>query len=758
MNLISNLKTLTPNEIRKNDLSAIPEDGEYHVRLIKGTETIIYAVNNGRNLELWLKMKNENGIQYIPFPKSIIEKETCRYGIKSHELKKFIEKTENFLMNESVDFPELKIMIDRDMVQEVVENTTRTKNKGERFRKSIREQVKWIIKSENKNKIIFGLTQTGKSPIMITNAMYYNIVYKMSVFIIVQDKNDAREQLRKRINGYFNKYKKFILKDISTSELTKDNFFNILYDERIKKTVDQDIKNAMSGKSSKIFILHRNSSDINKINEKMKNSHLKRFALIIDEADSNDKNDDESKVQQELAILKENASIIWNVTATPLETLVKEDIENRNILVMKVPEHYKDLSNVKYIPLPFDVKSCGKKEDNPFEKNPYLTEYLEQFSKKKGFDLRPCYDQIHPRISLLRIGHVVEPQMKVAKYISKNYPNVTTITYNGEGITIRGKGIDEKYMEIGDENSSLSNKIHSFKNCTISSILTYLYENGGYERYPNIIIISGRLAERGINFCSSNFEKCKRNNLMVWHLSEEYLVFSKDTDIPSIQQIAGRITGVFKDSIPLKIYSNRCEAIFKGKNCTEELVIRCKDNSDEDLTKNSLPLISLSSNKIPRKREDKDNIEVTEDGIEIVDDKDLSKLSKNFKAWSVDDDSKDGGLDWKKSFDCKRKVVTVSVPTELGEEEYKRILKLFPKWAKKDNQTNIANFIQNFDPEKEYTEKEIRTDTKNAGVRFTDCFDSKLNGKRVINGNFLQKVGNKYKLYPCLVNEFKRYF
>jgi hypothetical protein len=82
---------------------------------------------------------------------------------------------------------------------------------------------------------------------------------------------------------------------------------------------------------------------------------------------------------------------------------------------------------------------------------------------------------------------------------------------------------------------------------------------------------------------------------------------------------------------------------------------------------------------------------------------------------------------------------------------------MFPKWAKAD--TKIARFMQNLDPRKVYTEKEMKELCKNTNIsRIIQLLKFTTGNNGVCYGTILKKINNNYQLYTELVSSFEKYF
>ena len=80
---------------------------------------------------------------------------------------------------------------------------------------------------------------------------------------------------------------------------------------------------------------------------------------------------------------------------------------------------------------------------------------------------------------------------------------------------------------------------------------------------------------------------------------------------------------------------------------------------------------------------------------------------------------------------------------------------MFKKWSL--GSSKISIFMQNLNPDKVYNEDELKDLCENNVKRI-----ALVTTKNFINGSgwgkILQKKENNYKLHPCLIEEFKKYF
>lgn len=426
-------------------------------------------------------------------------------------------------------------------------------------------------------KIIKGYVQSRKSWIIIRACIFTVVHLRRSCLIVVENKTSALLQLKQRLDEYIEKMSDTVEIDIgvdSVKTLTKK----------------EKLKDVMSSVKPQIVIGLRNDCDMKHLSKNVNEGS--DFDVFIDESDVTDAVS-RAKCQKNLDYILDNAHFIFCISATILSSMVKDEIEKNNVFIMSKPIGYRDICSLKLVELEESTYSA-KKDSEPFQNDQYLKTYLSEFAT------RP-HQGIHPNISLVRVSSTLGPQNKVAKYIQVKHPEIVALTYNGGGtITMRGGALPKSAIKIGRKESNFESKIHSFKDMTIGKVLTWMYRNGGMVKFPRIIILAGKMADRGITFGSDNYSECVDQNKLPWHLTEMYYLTGDKTDQPSIIQAAGRLCGVFPDSLDLTLYSNVAEDVKKSYLLQEELIQRAMQVNDENMSfGDMLETIEIGRSKIP---------------------------------------------------------------------------------------------------------------------------------------------------------------
>lgn len=771
---------------KSNKLSGrIPDNELVKVRISHEDSPDIYntlLAKKRKNIITWYIRDTEKNHIAIPGPSFIESIHTSR--VCEHKQLTFAESTVNFLSGLCVDFLDLKEIIDADMemtpTDVLVRKKVGNKRKGERRDAYFNTTVElWQpqVDENSRYRVIKGHMQSRKTWAIITMSLYYLLKYRISTFIVVQNSLDACEQMMTRIKEVFGR----LMEHMDEADLKEqfDKLFKVLDCTRGKTSSRIELTQAMNGRHPRIYVVLRSKTDIKPVNEIVKAMNTRRYITMIDESDFNDSGT-KAGVQDDLVELKENSSLVYDITATPMTSIMKETIESGNVHVLSTPNGYKGILHIQCVDLTEPATYCVGINDDPFTLDPNLENYIRDFSKTEPHLCRTHEDswglQRHPRYSLVRFGTAVEPQLKVSRWCMKKFGDkILSITYNGggHGLTIRGNMLPKSPIDLGEKIvSKYSKGVHTFvKGVHIGKVIAYLQEYGGVKKYPRIMVFAGKMADRGISFGTSEYGKCMSENRYPWHLTEMYLIASKSMTQSNLLQAVGRLCGVYPDNIPLTLFTNSGRDVYKSFGVQEELIERSKKTSKERLMKEIIPEQAISKEKCSKRK--------------------ITAPKVSCKLMKVENDFLYGGLDWDTegySYDGTelklgsgrrenrakvimseeeknelRKDVEVRRVEEkkeadewtIDKKEYDRIVKMFPRWA--DGDSKIANFMNNLNPRKGYTKPEILEETRSAGIRLTDCimFPGQ---KRVKYGNILQNVGSLYRLQPCLVKSFEKYF
>ena len=285
-------------------------------------------------------------------------------------------------------------------------------------------------------------------------------------------------------------------------------------------------------------------------------------------------------------------------------------------------------------------------------------------------------------------------------------------------------------------------KPKKYYNLEIPDVIQYFKSDE--ERFKRIVIISGLTAGRCISFVSRDYE---------WHLTDMYYVPAISTPVPELIQSTGRLCGrnKGKSHLILNCTLKVAQALYNGLNFTYESLYRAVDSTSKDskeTLKESMMKIPMERKKLPVGRNLTTKVKVNKNEFNLV-------------------KENDGGFEFDEAYKFNRVIreikenkekakEVVNDIEEIGIEEYQRLTKkMFPKWSVSDSK--ISNFMKNLDPHKEYTEKEFRDLCKEYDIKSLGQLKSIKIGTNGF-GTIIKQEKNKFFLYPCLKNEFIKFF
>lgn len=607
-----------------------------------------------------------------------------------------------------------------------------------------------------------GHVQSGKTSFMVCSAMKYMFgPNSMSSIIVLRDSVGDYVQINSRI--------KEMKQDMSTHLRIQNVVDNVDFATLDDKVDAAQFKHAMSGMNPKIFVVLGNNVQLKKLNDLLKKTvGVKKFAVFIDEADSNDTGTSGRK--DEMDKLKAAALRTFYISATILDLELRDSVEKKDVFLLQENPNYMGIEKIAHRLLPLPALASNRVEDDPLENDPNLEDFVVRFSKLEPHDVG-ILSLKHPQICLMTCGCVTKPQQRIF-CASADY-DVTVILYNGDGIELFDRSlIDEEIVIKNDCDRMISSSecdwcegAHSFSNAvSIAGVVQWLKDNGGVDRFPRIIIISGKLAGRGISFTSADYGKYLREfesgiapSWMGWRLTSMYYVPSATTSQPNLIQSIGRLCCVVRDDIQTCLYAN--DDVFsdlrKAYWTQEELIARAKEvqdqseNPDETRIGDEMKKLKMKKAKLSKRP-------LT-----------VGTVKRLSSEQMVDGD--DGGFDMDETYDKEVEDQSAfewqyEVPADFDEEDagmskgefFRLTTRMFPAWAVDDSR--IALFMQDLDPNKLYNKTEMTELCMNNRIKLSDVTDDPTRGWNK-HGKLIQIVGGKkYRLYPVLVDAYEKSF
>ena len=496
------------------------------------------------------------------------------------------DKLLRFLLNKCPDLSKLMSLL--STANSSVFNETKSEgNREVIIKESESPFIQMIRNFKDKKVIVKGFIQSGKTNFIITASALFNFVGNKNIVIITRNSTDEQAQLKNRI---------------------------VHFNSELRKVIDSKEGDFFS-KSENVFVEIGNASRIKTLIKTLKKKK-KDYVLFIDEVDFMDTSD--TKTVTELVKLKENAYCNFGISATIMDSILKT--EDTELIVLSKPENYRGIESFITKNLLNATSVLTKTISDPIVEDTNLNAYLDEFSEKSPYFV-PLYSDYHPVDTLIRVSKALDPNRRLLSYIATRYPSIPCMFYSGNGsielylpnITTPIKLVDGQKSKIDvlktrNKLEELDGVYHFFTSTSPSCVKEWLYENGGVAVYPRIITLAGQLASRCISYGASNFEKCKAENKLWWHLTEMYLSSSASTDQPELMQTAGRLCVATPrgDNIPLTLYSTKEveKDLVKAYWLQEELI----DRSNEEYNMGSGPFWKLIQDmpiykgKIPTKK------------------------------------------------------------------------------------------------------------------------------------------------------------
>lgn len=480
------------------------------------------------------------------------------------------------------------------VVEKTIYNETRATKKGKKDCSKVIE----VTEVENKFVLCKGYVQMGKTQFMIANAFYFMRHKNLSTIIVLRNFCSDKRQISERIKDYIKTTEKYaevnlVDENVNIGVINSEKFNKNKFIEGIKK-------------GGQIIPCIANKAALKKIYDclyELPNEYQGKFILEIDEVDYIDSSDNAttSYLQQ----LKDISYATFGISATILDTSMKETITTKDIVILDTPRFYKGLEQIGFEILTEKAVSSNITTSDILSNDQNLAEFLKMYEKKKPIKVSTtCFGEYHPNILLLKEGKTIAPQHELQKYMTKKHKGITSIVYNSNGISLSSETLNGEDINISDAKVSYNGKdnIHTITNCSIGDVLYFLKRTGGADRFPVIVIMAGELAGRGISFVGSDYRECFEKNTTVWHLSDQYLICPKCTTQPELIQSI-RLCCVTKDNVPLTLYTTKEIAtdIRKAYHAQEELITRVRAY-ETGIISDLLEKIKINKEKVSKRK------------------------------------------------------------------------------------------------------------------------------------------------------------
>jgi hypothetical protein len=487
-----------------------------------------------------------------------------------------------------------------------------------RLKKNSKKSAKDIQTFFKKDMILVkGDTQSGKEKFTVSAAIR-TMLEGRTPLIITRNITDDINKLERGISNYSQMFRKCMKQNnvdkplFQISSLRIDNLDNLESEKRLIQSLNRNYP--------LIVLSLGNENQLGKFLHHAKNCPSS-FDIYIDEIDKVDYGRS-SKIFEILSDIKYLAYQVYGITATPLDSLFsEEDLNSANILQLSKPNDYRGFIDITVKLLTIDPKTSAynkvvKCPENILKSDGNLKPFLDLFSQSKPEFAWTLQEHI-PNICLIKNTRINENQEILFQWITKEYKELVVILNNRYGIKIYFPNMSSFYI------SKKLVKENNFTKVDITSVLQYLKDNGGVEKFPNIVIIAGELAGRCISYVSKDYG---------WHLTDMYYNPSKGTQIPEMIQSCGRLCGRNRGKSHLHLYATRkvADALYKGFHFTNEIISRAIESPKKEINKDeigniveksffeSMKSIKINEKKFPKGRKITSKIKVNKKEFNLV--------------------------------------------------------------------------------------------------------------------------------------------
>ena len=612
------------------------------------------------------------------------------------------------------------------------------------------------------NVIVKGHVQSGKTAFIIRKSLL-SLEEGVSTFVVLRNADADIQQFEARVKGFL----KLMKAEVSF--------------ESSVPMFEFEYKNCTKFFGAKVVVLIANSSQM-QMALKCLPGLTDKHNVIVDEGD--EVTTGPSGRCKELLKLCEKATKVFYVSATILDLQFPKvaNPESWPVFVMPPPKDYLGIDSLVLRVLSLPNSACGRKKDKPFNNDPNLHSFLSNFSEFEPITYSPGCMQ--PQMLLMNIGAAIEPMIDLFCEVATEYQEILVICYNSDGLVFYHK---EATFQEGDisidgfksKEAAFCPGAHAFSNSVgLPRLLQWLKDNGGVEKFPRIIIVSGKIASRGISFTNEHFGQSSVD----WRLNALYFVPAPLTSQPNLIQSVGRICCVERPDqkitpflyCTLEVFESVRQAFY-----TQQEIIERMSQPDFKINTGKLSHRPITTKGIKRLR--KENVTSDADGGLDMDTTYRKPYTNEKAHWNktnreMDEEeqeedeeeeeeeeeeevkrSKKSNIEESEddSFDFEDEGQPVNMDNlEMELSSFNKLTNVdFKRWSSSETDPKIGRFLKNFDCDKEYSKKEIVEAVKDANVQLSDI---QVDGKY---GPIVERMkGDKYRMYLSLISSFKKWF
>ena len=390
--------------------------------------------------------------------------------------------------------------------------------------------------SENNTFIIKGAVQSGKTKTLLAHALASSVCGMRNV-IIVRNISEDKAQILNSTTRY-------------TKEHKHDLEHTIFKDSASLESTDMNgiVKWMNPTSQIKTLVLLANGAQLKEFNEGAAGIP---YNLFIDEADqaleSEQSKTAEKSFARELLTTINGSTKLFAISATTFSLLFKENFSNTlNTLFVNTPDNY---HGVEFLAHQEINQEKIEGHEYVMESHPGLRDAIFSLNRKVAPRSGQGLTEKHPHILLAKISQKTDDHTNIVDFVlteTRSKKRWATIVYNGQGIEIGHHSFKDEEMKIDDVTGiHRLNNCYTFKGLGVQAALSFLKRNGGVTRFSHIIIAAGKLADRGINFVSGDYQ---------WSITDQYLHMSESANASQYIQSL-RILGCHSDNMSRTLWS-----------------------------------------------------------------------------------------------------------------------------------------------------------------------------------------------------------
>lgn len=536
--------------------------------------------------------------------------------------------------------------------------------------------------TEPETHLFFGQIQSGKTHMLLSACHRSQQAGRLTLFLIPNLCTAWYGQLYHRIQTF------------------NESAANPLVVTYVGDTSDEELESLLGEQRARVLVFLANPNQMDRVNRLDKQD----FNLLIDEADQMYKQEN-TVFYPAFRTLIEQSRWTGIISATTYKLWFQAPIKTMFTHQLEPSPHYKGLGHFNTDLTSKDEKyvSLTKGEVNRCDAS--FVEWVRGLMDEQPYPYEVNGETKHmPVMGLYKGSDEISAHHRIQLYLKREFPMITTMTYDSKGIYLFSNALSESFLWIGDEIVKRKKELYECKKSALGQVIQYLKDNGGAERFPHIVIISGKLANRMFSFVSKDYE---------WHLTHQRLYMSSSTDCTTLLQSL-RLCGVYKDDVPLTlscsvgIYQTLSKADRFQKKMIEKAITDAPQMDWVDFVKEK----HVEKNEIPKR-----------------------KLVAGY------------------SYNKEIGIVERFDRTELNEEEEKGLTlfldKIYEKWSRRMDEDAPAYFriIECFEKKDEVEKEEIIRHARLTNFSHYTKWNLKRHNQYKL---LIKTTGTKYKLHPII--------